>query len=110
MVDPGATVTNVPLVTGIAPGLTKPVPLAKEAVSVAEPPAVMVVDAGKKLEIKGTANTVRLAVPWTLPDAAVTVTLPRPTPVATLLVIAAIAAAEEDQVTVEVTSLVLPSV
>ena len=57
------TVTVVPFATGIAPGLIRPVPPAKEAVSVAEPPAVIVVATGAKLEINGKANTVRLAVP-----------------------------------------------
>ena len=110
MVVVGVRLTDEPLVTAMAPGLIKPVPFAKFAVSVMAAPEVMVVAEGTKLEINGKANTVRLTVPWTLPDAAVTVTLPGATPVATLLVMAAIVPAEEDQVTAEVTSLVLPSV
>jgi len=55
--------TGVPLVTAIEPGLIKPVPLVKLAVSATALPEVMVVAAGAKVEINGKANTVRLAVP-----------------------------------------------
>lgn len=110
MVAAGVRLMGTPLETAIAPGLITPVPLAKLAVSATALPEVMVVAAGTKVEINGKANTVRLAVPWTLPDAAVTVTLPGATPVATLFVMAAVVAAADDQVTVEVTSLVVPSV
>lgn len=54
--------------------------------------------------------TVRLAVPcMPLPDAAVIVTVPGTIPVATLLAMDATVAAEVDQVTEAVTSLLVPS-
>ena len=107
----GETVADAP-VTGIAPGLIKPVPLANEAVSVTVPPAVMVAALGAKLKIEGTANTLMFAVPSMEPDLAVTVAAPGVCPTAKLLVISATAGAEDDHVTDAdaVTSLVVPSV
>ena len=59
----GVTLSDPPLAMAIAPGLIKPVPFAKLAVSVTAPPEVTVVAVGTKLEINGKANTVRPAVP-----------------------------------------------
>ena len=71
----GETVTAVPLVTAILPGAIRPVPLAKTAVRLDDPPAAIDVGLAAKLVIVGAAaftvtTAVFVAVP---PEAPVTV-------------------------------------
>jgi hypothetical protein len=57
----GLTLTPTPLVTARFPGVITPVPLAKTAVSVELPPAVIVVGFAPKLVIEGAGVTVTVA-------------------------------------------------
>ena len=64
----GETVTAVPLVTAIFPGVTTPVPLAKTAVRLADPPAEIDVGFAVKLVTVGAvALTVTVAVSAAVP-------------------------------------------
>jgi hypothetical protein len=56
VVEMGLTVTTVPLVAGRFPGVITPVPLAKTAVRVEVPPAVMAVGFTTKLAIVGAGS------------------------------------------------------
>lgn len=58
VVDVGLTVTGVPLVTVIFPGVITPVPPVKSAVRLELLPAAIVVGSAVKLEIVGTGSTV----------------------------------------------------
>ena len=62
MVVVGLTLTGVPLVTARLPGVIIPVPLAKTAVRLELPPAVIVAGAATKLVIVGGGFTVTVAV------------------------------------------------
>ena len=74
MVAVGLTLTGVPLVTAIFPGLMTPVPPVKTAERAELPPAAMVVGFAAKLVIEGAATTVTEAVCVTgVPAAFVTV-------------------------------------
>jgi len=58
----GETVTGVPLVTAILPGVITPVPLEKVAVRLAELPVVMAATLEAKLLIIGAGMTVTVTV------------------------------------------------
>jgi hypothetical protein len=58
----GLTVTAVPLVAAIFPGVMTPVPLAKTPVSVVLPPKLMVGELATKLAMVGAGYTVTVAV------------------------------------------------
>jgi hypothetical protein len=60
VVAEGLTLTGVPLVTGIGPGVITPVPLAKTPVKLELPPGPTVVGLATKLVIVGAAMTVTL--------------------------------------------------
>jgi hypothetical protein len=57
----GLTLTSTSLVTARFPGVITPVPLAKTAVSVELPPAVIAVGLARKLVIEGAGVTVTVA-------------------------------------------------
>lgn len=76
MVAAGLTVTATPVVAARFPGVITPVPPEKTPVSVALPPAVIVVGLATKLVIVGTGFTVMVAVDVTAaPLAGVTVSV-----------------------------------
>lgn len=62
MVVDGLTLTGVPLVTGMLPGVMTPVPLAKAPVRLALPPGPTVVGLATKLVIVGAGSTVTLTI------------------------------------------------
>ena len=62
MVVVGLTLTAVPLVTARLPGVITPVPLAKTAVRLELPPAVVVAGLATKLVIVGAGLTVIVVV------------------------------------------------
>ena len=62
MVAAGVTVTAVPLVAEILPGVMTPAPLAKTPVSVVLAPPLMVVEPATKLAMVGMGSTVTVAV------------------------------------------------
>ena len=62
MVVVGLTLTGVPLVTGMLPGVIIPVPFAKTPVRLALPPGPTVVGLATKLVIVGAGSTVTLTV------------------------------------------------
>jgi hypothetical protein len=62
VVAAGLTLTAVPLVTARSPGSIIPVPLAKTAVRLELPPAVIVAGFATKLVIAGAGFTVIVAV------------------------------------------------
>jgi hypothetical protein len=63
----GLTLTGVPLVTEIGPGVITPVPALKAAVSCEPDPELIVVGFAVKLVIVGTGSTVTVAVAVTTP-------------------------------------------
>ena len=76
MVADGFTLTGVPLVTPIFPGVMTPVPFENVAVRPDEFPAVMVAGDDTKLAIEGVATTVTVAVDvTTVPVGPVTVSV-----------------------------------
>jgi hypothetical protein len=66
----GETLTVVPLVTVMLPGVITPVPLKNTPVRLADPPALTVAGLAAKLDIDGAAGT---GVTFTLADAVVVV-------------------------------------
>jgi len=66
VVAAGLTLTGVPLVAGRLPGVITPEPLAKTAVRLELPPAVMVTGVAAKLVIVGAGTTVTVAVRLTV--------------------------------------------
>jgi hypothetical protein len=61
----GLTLTPTPLVTARFPGEITPVPLAKTAVRVEFPPAIIAAGFARKLVIEGAGATVTVAV-WVI--------------------------------------------
>jgi hypothetical protein len=70
----GLTLTPTPLVTARFPGVITPVPLAKIAVSVVLPPAIIAVGFAPKLVIEGAGVTVTVAA-WVIAAPAEEVTV-----------------------------------
>jgi hypothetical protein len=70
----GLTLSGVPLVTGMLPGVITPVPFAKTPVKLALPPGPTVVGLATKLVMVGAASTITLVVAVTAaPTGGVTV-------------------------------------
>jgi hypothetical protein len=107
----GETAIDMPLVTGMAPGLMTPDPPLKIGVKVEDVPTVIVADDAVKPLIDGRAITDKLVLPWTDPEVAAIVVKPGETPVARPeLFTVAIKLFELDHPTELVTSPVLLSV